>query len=216
MSTIRSMNREKGDYLPSLLEKATNFALANAFWVLLSIPIVTMPAATAGLFATMTPWARGKSTEVFSNFFGGMRHYWRKATLVGLIDGLVGTLVVVNFLAFRVMDMSNPIAVLSQSITLFVALMAIMINLYFWPMLVSFDIPLRRLLENSVRLVFVHPLWSLGMVVLAVAPVVVTIFLLPAAVFVFGAISTVAFLVSKAAWRVIGRYVPEEEGQDAE
>ena len=210
------MDEEKGDGFSGLLEKATNFALANLFWVLLCIPVVTIPAATAGLFATMTPFARGKPVEVFRDFFSGMRQYWRKATLVGAVDALIGVLVAVNFTAFRQMDMSNPIAVLSQSITLFVGLMAIMVNLYFWPMMVSFDLPARRLLENSVRLVFAHPLWSLFMVFLAVAPVVVTIFFLPAALFVFATVSTVAVLVSKAAWRVIGRYVPAEELNETE
>jgi uncharacterized membrane protein YesL len=204
------MNGEKRQDLPGLLEKATTFALANLFWVLLCIPVVTIPAATAGLFATLTPWARGKSSEVFSDFFGGMRQYWRKASLVGVVDALIGILVVVNFLAFRVMDMSNPIAVLSRSITLFIALIAIMVNLYLWPMMVSFDMPLRQLVANAVRLVFVHPLWSLFMVIVAVLPLVASL-VLPAALVIFATISTMALLVSKAAWRIIRRYVPEEE-----
>jgi uncharacterized membrane protein YesL len=139
-----------------------------------------------------------------------MRQYWRKASLVGVVDALIGILVVVNFLAFRVMDMSNPIAVLSRSITLFVALIAIMVNLYLWPMMVSFDMPLRQLAANSIRLVFVHPLWSLFMVIVALMPLVASL-VLPAVLVIFATFSTLALLVSKAAWRVIRRYMPEEE-----
>ncbi len=40
----------------SLGEKAGTFILANIFWVRLSIRLITLPAATAGLFATMSPW----------------------------------------------------------------------------------------------------------------------------------------------------------------
>ncbi len=204
------MDRERNAELFDFLDRASSFILANLLWVLLSIPLVTMPAATAGLFATMTLWARGKSTEVFKDYFGGIRQHWRKATLIGVLDVLIGSLIFVNFLAFQRMDMSNPIAVVSRSLTLFVALAAIMVNLYLWPLMVSFDMPLRRLLENSVRLVFAHLLWSFWMLVLALVPLVVSLFL-PGAVFVLATFSTFALLVSKAAWRVIRRYVPEED-----
>ncbi|MEO8393584.1 MAG: DUF624 domain-containing protein [Chloroflexota bacterium] len=63
------MYRRRNDGLFDLLDKAGTFVLANLFWVLLSIPIVTLPIATAGLFATMSFWVRGKSPEVFRNFF---------------------------------------------------------------------------------------------------------------------------------------------------
>jgi uncharacterized membrane protein YesL len=126
------------------------------------------------------------------------------------VDVLIGGLIYLNFYAFQRMDMSDPIAIVSRSVTLFAALATIMVNLYLWPMMVSFDMPARRLLENSVRLVFAHPLWSFTMLVIALAPLAVSLFL-PGAFWILATFSTVALLDSKAAWRIIQRYAPADE-----
>src|SRR5690349_4403507 len=101
-----------------VLDRISSFALANLFWVLLSLPIVTLPAATAGLFAATSPWVRGKNGELFHDFFEGMRQYWWKSTVIALIDLSVGALVVVNLSIFRMMNMSQPLTVISQGVTL--------------------------------------------------------------------------------------------------
>jgi len=208
-----SERRRPIDGLWELADKAGNFVLANLLWVLLSIPLITMPIATAGLFAAMSPWARGKSAEVFQDFFGGMRQHWKKALLVGLIDLLLAGLIILNFSIFRRMNLSQPLTLLSQSVTLFVALMTIMTNLYLWPLMVAFEeLPLRRLLENAVRLVFAHPAWSFAMLLLTIAPLVLSVLLLlPVAAYVLGIFSAMALITSWGAWRIIRRYVPEEQ-----
>jgi uncharacterized membrane protein YesL len=198
------MSRQRSSEAFDYADRVGTFVLANLFWTLLAIPIVTIPAATAGLFATMMRWARGESAEVFRDFFTGMRQHWRKASMIGVLDALIGTLIFLNIVAFRLMDMSNPIAIVSRSMTAFFAAFAIMVNLYLWPLLVTFDMPLRRLLNTAVRLVFARPLWSFGMLALALIPIIVSLFL-PSAVFVLVTASTVALLTSKAAWRVISQ-----------
>jgi uncharacterized membrane protein YesL len=203
------VKRRPNDGLFDFLDKAVSFIMANLLWVLLSIPLVTLPAATAGLFATMSLWARGEPTEVLQDFFGGARQHWRKASSIVVLDLLLGSLVVLNFSLFRRMNMSPPITLLSQSITLFVAVTLIMVNLYLWPLMVTFgDFSLRRLVDTSLRLVFIHPLWSLVMLILALLPFVLS-FLLPVAVLVLASFSTFALIVSWAALRVIRRYFPE-------
>ena len=203
------MKQRPNDELFHFLDKAASFVMANLLWVLLSIPLVTLPAATAGLFATMSLWAQGKPTEVFQDFFRGAWQHWRKASLVVVFDILLGGLVILNFALFRLMNISQPVLLLSQSITLFVAVTLIMVNLYLWPLMVSFeDFSLRRLVDTSLRLVFIHPAWSLAMLVLAIIPFALSIFL-PAAALVLVSFSTFALMVSWAAWRVIRHYSPE-------
>src|SRR4051794_15322254 len=159
MNTIRSQNNE----LFGWADRVGTFILANLFWVLLSLPIITIPLATAGLFATLAPWGRGKPSEVFRNFFMGIHDHWRQAMLIGAIDLLLGSLIAINFSIFRLMNMSQPVAFLSQSITVFVGLVLVAVNLYIWPLLVTFDLAFRDLLTTAVKLVFAHPLASIGM-----------------------------------------------------
>jgi len=203
--------RRRNDGLFDFFDKAANFVLANLFWVLLSIPLVTMPLATAGLFATMSLWVRGKSPEVFRDFWDGVRQFWLKASLIGLMDGLIAGLILLNLSIFRLMNPSQLLSILSQSATLFVALTVIAVNLYLWPLMVTFaDLPLRRLIDTSIKLVFAYPLWSLVMLMLAAIPLVISLLFLPAGALVLVSFSTVALLVSWGAWRIIQRYVPEE------
>jgi uncharacterized membrane protein YesL len=201
--------------LSDFLDRAGTFVLANLLFVLLSIPLVTIPAAAAGLFATMTKWARGQQAEVFRDFFAGMRRHWRRATLVGVIDLLVGGLIVLNLSIFRLMNPSQIVVVLSQSATLFLALMAICANLYLFPLLVMFeDVPLRRLIETSIKLVFAFPFWSVVLLVLLGLPVLISLLVLPAAVLVLVTFSTVALSVSAVVWRVVKRYTVEDAAGD--
>jgi uncharacterized membrane protein YesL len=163
---------------------------------------VTLPAATAGLFATFMPWVRGGTSEVFREFFAGVRENWRKATLVGLIDVLVGGLVIANVQIFRVMNAPLPILILSQGVTIFAALMLVAVNLYVWPLMAAFDWPPRDLLTSAFRLVLLHPLWSVMIGLLALAPFAISL-ILPAGALIFVTFSACALLVSWGAWRVI-------------
>lgn len=205
------MGARANDGLFEWLDKAGSFILANLLWVLLSLPLVTLPMATAGLFATMLPAARGQSPEVFRDFFRGMRQYAGKATLVILLDVAVGGLVVINVLIFRLMDASGTLTMLSQSATLFVGLTVCAVNLYVWPLMVAFDDwSLRQLLNTALKFVFAYPLWSGMMLFLAFVPFIVSLLFLPAAVLLLATFSTSALLVSRAAWHIIQRHLPEE------
>ncbi|HEX2907050.1 MAG TPA: YesL family protein, partial [Phototrophicaceae bacterium] len=76
MKSQPATHRKEVDDFREHLDKWSMFILANLLWALLSIPLITFPAATAGLFATMSRWVRGKPPELFQEFFGGMRRYW--------------------------------------------------------------------------------------------------------------------------------------------
>jgi uncharacterized membrane protein YesL len=201
--------RRPNDGLFDLLDRAAAFILVNLFWVLLSIPLVSAPAATAGLFATTSLWVRGKQVEVFQEFWSAARRFSRKATLIGVIDLLIAGLVLLNLAIFQRMDTGQIVALISQSATLFVGLTALVVNLYLWPLMVIFeDVPLHRLFNTSLKLVFAFPLWSLVMLVLALIPFVVSL-LFFTGILVLATFSAAGLLINWGAWRIIRRYIPE-------
>lgn len=198
------------DDLFDQINKWSTFVLANLLWAVLSIPLITLPAATAGLFNIMSLWVRGKSPNLFMDFLDGMRRCWRTSTLVALLDVLIGGLLVLNFSIFPVMDMHNPLAFLSRSVSLFVGLTLALVNLYAWPLLVLFDLPLPRLLAVSLKMGAEHLLISVGLLLLVLLPVVVSLWL-PAAALLFVTFSCSIFIWNWGAWRVIRRYVADED-----
>lgn len=194
-------------------ERYASFILANLLWALVSIPLVTLPAATAGLFAVMLRRVRGTGGDLLPTFFGAARRHGLKATLLMLLNLLGGGLVAANLAIFPLMDLTtDPLAFLARSVTLFVALALLLLNLYVWPLLVLLEnASLKTLLENALRLMFAHLLWSL-LVLLLVAVIVAVSLLLPRGVLVLATASAVAWVTSWGAWRVIRQHLAGENG----
>jgi uncharacterized membrane protein YesL len=193
------------------LRKVSDFILANLLWVLFAIPLVTLPAATAGLFATLGPWIRGKSAAVIPDFFQAMRSYWLKSTLIVAIDLGLGLIIAANLLILYSMGLPQIPAVLSLGVTLSVMLVTILANLYIWPTMVVFDLSFKQLIQVSISMAFRH----LGWTILTLAGVVLILGLsirfLPRFFLVFAAFSGCALIMCWGQWRVARRYVEPDE-----
>lgn len=198
------------DELAEQINKWSTFVLANLLWAVLSIPVITLPAATAGLFTTMSLWVRGKPPNLFVDFLGGMRRCWLTSTLIVLLDGAIGGLVVLNFTVFPIMDMQNPLAFLSRSVSLFVGLALALVNLYAWPLLVTFDLPLSRVLALALKFAAAHWVYSVGLLVVVLLPVIVSLWL-PVGALVLVTFSCSIFIWNWGAWRIIRQYVADED-----
>lgn len=188
-----------------LLDKATSFILVNILWAVLAALIVPLPPATAGLFAALTPWVRGQHSEPFQDFFGAMRRYAAKSSLIVLADAAIGLVIWFNLGILRQMGTNAP-ALLSLSVTIFVALSAVAANLYLWPLLVSVDAPLAQLVRAAIRLVLLHPAWSIFASLLALLPLAISL-VVPRFIVLMATFSTCALLASWGAWYVLRNFV---------
>ena len=191
------------------IDRISSFIFLNLLWVLFALPIVTLPAATAGLFAVITDWQRGIENEAVGRFFGAMRQHWRKSTLLGVANVAVFGLIVVNINILPRMILPQPFFFVLLGITLFVALLVAATNLYLWTLLVIFDLSIADLIEISVKLVFQHSLWSGGLLAGSVLAFVAGITLLPSGGVLLVTFAGCAWLVARGAWHIIGRYTAE-------
>jgi uncharacterized membrane protein YesL len=209
------VNFQLDDSSADWLDAIVTFVTANILWILTSVPVVTMPMATAGLFAVLVPRVRGQKPEAFAAFFDGVRRYWRQSTLFFVLDGLLGGLVVANVLIIPRMGAPSLLVVLSGAVTLLVGLIAVLVNLYFWPLLVTVVLPLRTLIVMSFRLAMGHLLWSL-LIAAGVGGAVILSLALPGFVTVIVAFAGGALWISWGAWRIIARYLQTEPGTDSQ
>lgn len=204
---------QMSNWLPepgSPVDRVVTFVAANLMWFMFSVFIITLPAATAGLFATLAPWIRGRDVEMFGTFFGTMRRQWRKSTVIGIIDVVLGVIIVVNLRALGFMEISGILVYVIGSVNLFLGLTLLMVNLYIWPLLVLFDLPLRRLITVSLRLVLVHPFWSMLVLGVAALPLIVALFV-PPLISLVAVFSAVALIINWGTWRIIKKYATPEE-----
>lgn len=212
MALRQFISAEDREEIGGELEKWASFMLANLLWAIFSLPLVTLPAATAGLFVVMSKRTRGEPVELFSEFFGGMRRLWLKATVLAVISGVAGGFLVFNLTILARMDMADMLALAARSMTIFAGVALVLTNLYAWSLLVLVDLPLKALIEGSVRLVFSYPLWSLGVLAAAMVPVGISL-LLPMGVFLLATASACVWLITAGTWRVIKRHVTFAEGE---
>ncbi len=136
--------------------------MANVLWALGSALVVTIPLALVGLLGVVFRWATHREPQVFAVFFGTIRRTWYKAYLAAALDLVVGGLVLINLRIFEFMDMSAIFAFVSRSVTLSVAILLVLVNIYLWVLIAVWDAPFQRLLKLSIQLVFAQPLWSVG------------------------------------------------------
>jgi len=194
----------------SPIDRAASLVIANLLWTFCAMLILPLPAATAGLFAVTAPLARGRDKEFFSTFFSTMRRQWRKSTLVMLVNVALGALVLVNLSALESMPLPELLLWFLRSLTFVLGLTLLLANLYLWPLLVLFDLPLRRLLVVSLQLTLAYPLRSLLTLALGAAPLVLGLFL-PLWLLAVGLVALSALGVNWGAWRVIRQHATKEE-----
>ena len=193
-------------------DRWATFFLSNLAWVVFAVPIVTLPLGMVGLFQIMSLWTRGKQPEFFKDFFGAIRNYWWKALIIGLIDVVVGGLILGNLMILNIMGFSNLFVLFLASLTVFVALVLLMTNLYIWSLLVVAEFGLRRVLMLSLKLVLAHPFRTFGILVVGLLPLMLALLLkLPTLLWLLGLISFSILIINKGTWSVIRLYTPEAE-----
>ena len=198
--------RERYPRLADILDGVSTVILANLLWILLAAPVVTLPAATAGLFAATAPWSRGQSSNLFADFFGAMRRHWRVSTILVVVDLMVAGIVYVDVMFLTATDALWAWLVLI--VVVLAAEVALMANLYLWPLLVtSGKMPLRALLGTSARLALGRPLWSVFLTIVALLPFALA-WLQPFLLLVM-TFSTSALLINWGAGRAIERHFRE-------
>lgn len=189
----------------TMLDKVSGFAILNLLWVGCSLFLVTLPAATVGLFAVLTDWIRGKESEAFERFFSAIRSQWWKGTVIVILDAVLLGVVALNLTILPRTGLSGVMLFPAMGITALVGVLAVTANLYLWPLLVTYNLPLVALAKFSLWLVLNHAGWSL--MLLALSTLVLGIgMLLPAALVVLLVFSSCVYLISWGAWRIIQRY----------
>jgi uncharacterized membrane protein YesL len=197
--------------LMELFNTLTNFILFNMLWLLGSLFIITIPAATAALFASVAPWGRGQAPDTpLLSFWTAVRHYWLKATIIGLIDLVVGGLVALNLFVIQQMGFEQFFTLPAFILTILLGVFLVLANVYLWPLLVTVDQPWRSLLKNSLRLTVAHPFWALLVAVVAALPVVMGI-LLPRFILLTLSFAGAALVTYWGSWRRIKPYLDEDD-----
>jgi uncharacterized membrane protein YesL len=133
---------------------------ANVLWIALSLPIITAPAAWAGL-TRFSYYAHRQSSVSFDEFWLGFRESLKRGVVIGILNVVVVVVNVSNLYAYQT---AQGLGVTILRIVWLIALFGwFAIQLYVWPLLNALEQPnLKGAYRNAAVMIMLNPLFTLG------------------------------------------------------
>lgn len=192
----------------------------NALYVFCCLPVVTIGPATAGLTYVLRNFSQGKPVEPFGDFFAKCKEHFKSGLAVFIIDAVV--VAAVGFAAYMwssdEMQVSSFLRTVALVFVFIVAVVCLFANFYIYPMMVSFDLPFRKLVRNSIILGSYTLDRNIVMTLVSAAMIVVCFLLFPLSIIIilFFAFSFCTLVNQFLTFPVLVKYVatPKEEKEE--
>ena len=150
--------------LQDAFDSMAELVIVNILWVLLTIPVITAPAALAGAYY-MTNLIAHRKPVSWRTFFEGFRQFFWLAWGWTLANLLAGFIVYSNFVFYK--QFSGNWVAYAQGIALGAGLLWLVLQVYIFPLLIEQeDRRLRIAIRNSFVLLVSSPGLALLLIVL--------------------------------------------------
>ncbi|MEA3409473.1 MAG: DUF624 domain-containing protein [Candidatus Eisenbacteria bacterium] len=183
--------------------------LANLLWVALCLPVVTAPAATAGLFHLTREIARGGDASLL-DFFTGFRTRFFAAFRLGLVDlaALLVLWVNVDFYSHMRGGAAIPGMILAAAMV-WVAAFFLLMHAHLYPLLAGGESSLRQLLRKSALLTLDNLAFTMGITFQALSLSILCVVTGAGLVLISG--SSVAVLLTTGHRELLRKYSDDPE-----
>jgi len=133
---------------------------------LIALGVILFPLSTVGRFYATNIVARGRTVHL-SDFFEGIKRYWWRSLLWFLLTLLVVAILILNIVSYPSM-FEGFIGVLLGGLSIAVLVFWIVMQLYFWPLILSQEEPkIWRAWRNAAYLIFANPFYAFLMLTFA-------------------------------------------------
>lgn len=212
MNTLFSIDSPLGRKMTLM----SNLVLLNLLWILCSLPIVTMGAATSAMYHVIFLYITNQDDCVIKPFFKALAGSLKQATPIWVLHLLVGCMLVAE--AFYLGGESSDALKLLFAV---IVLLFIAVSSYLYPLIGRYETTGRKALWNSLALALKHPGASL---LLAGVPAAIGIamFLYPALAWTTAVFWTLigfallAYLMGHILLRVFSKYDRSDTPQTAD
>jgi uncharacterized membrane protein YesL len=187
--------------------------LANLLWIVLSLPLVTAPAATAGLFHLARELPGDGKPGVHLFFAGFRRHFW-PAFKVGVADLAAALVLWVNIDFYSHLRGGGALpGMLLAALMIWLSLLFALMHVHIFPMLVVGERSLRQLLRKSLLLTLDNLLFTIGLGAQTLALTVLCVITGAGLVFLGGSLPAVLLTSGRRA--LLTKY-SDDPGSDSE
>ena len=134
----------------NFMGKITDVACMSLLWLLTSLPVFTIGAATAAFYSFTLDAVGDNEGRVIGSYFSAFKANFKKATLLWLLQLALGALLAVNlYAAWNLYLAKGVIALGFLSLSGCAALVAICCSVYIYPILAAYDFPVKKILMDS-------------------------------------------------------------------
>ena len=134
----------------NFMGKITDVACMSLLWLLTSLPVFTIGAATAAFYSFTLDAVGDNEGRVIGSYFSAFKANFKKATLLWLLQLALGALLAVNlYAAWNFYLAKGVIALGFLSLSGCAALVAICCSVYIYPILAAYDFPVKKILTDS-------------------------------------------------------------------
>ena len=166
---MRRAVRVVWDSLRDFYDDAALLIAVNILWVGLSLPLITLPPATGGLYYVTNRIAHGYAVRV-RTFFEGFRQYFVKSWQLALANLLVLAVTWANLVFYGQLD--SPWLRYLRILLLYLLAFWLAMQMYTFPLLLEQeDKRLKLVLRNAAFLVLADPVFTVILAVLLLVAV---------------------------------------------
>jgi uncharacterized membrane protein YesL len=146
--------------LQHLHYRGYQYIWANVLWITLSLPVITAPAAWAGL-TRFSYYAHRQPSVSFDEFWQGFRENLIRGALVGILNVVIVLVNVTNLYAYQ--DETGAGAAILRLVWLLALFIWFAIQLYVWTLLNAMEQPtLKVAYRNAAIMILLNPLFTVG------------------------------------------------------
>lgn len=199
-----------------LWELVTRFILVS---VLLCIPVITVGPAQAGFTYLMRNYAREEHAFIWWDFKENAIKNFKESMIICVIDlvAIVMSGLAINFyLSFRG---SNFLMSVASGIMLLSLVLFIMMHLYIYPMLVTFNLTVKQIYKNALLFSLIKFIPNLGIILLCTVLLFASMFFYPVIgliLYAFIMVSTLGLLTNFYVYPIIKKHMIEKVEEEAE
>lgn len=142
--------------------------------LLLLVPCIAITGpCTSGLCYVTRNWARDEHAFAWSDFKDAVKENWKPSILMSLITGFMPLLIYVCFVFYGDMAKQNPLFMLPQVLSVMLGAIWMMMQIYTYPQIVTYTLPFRGVLKNSLLMAVGRLPMSIGLRLLSVVPALI-------------------------------------------
>ena len=136
--------------------KFTKLVQLNLLYLICCLPIVTIGPATAGFVYVLRCYAREEHTFMMSDFFDAAVKNWKQAFVSSLINAAIGGLCIlsISLYADMIRTTENGALMILMILSMTIFALFVIMNFYFYLILLTFDLKLSQIYKNSMLFVF--------------------------------------------------------------